>query len=76
VAGIDSKENLGPLSEYRCATPEIVTDFFEAYDDAGGQGGGGFCAFGRGRAASAFALLGALAALCLALRRTSRENRS
>lgn len=63
VSGVDSQDNLGPLSAIRCGRPEPVTDFFEAYDRAGGQGGGGFCAFGRARSARALAIAGLLGVL-------------
>jgi hypothetical protein len=44
---------VGVLSSTRCATPVEVTDFFEAYKDAGGKGGGGFfCSVGQGRTPS------------------------
>ncbi len=43
IAGTDQIFNLGRLSELTCGTPEEVTTFFEAYREAGGKGGGGFC---------------------------------
>ena len=68
VASVDNFENPGALSTLSCATPENVTGFFEAYREAGGEGGGGFCSVGAApsRLAAAFV---ALAALGLAVRR-------
>jgi len=43
VAGTDNLGNPGVLSNVLCAVPEPVTDFFEAYRNAGGLAGGGFC---------------------------------
>jgi hypothetical protein len=47
VVGVDAVGNVGPLSAIECATPKEVSDFFEAYHQAGGKGGGGYCAMGR-----------------------------
>lgn len=44
VAATDAYGNVGPLSDVICETPELTTDFWENYRDAGGQAGGGFCA--------------------------------
>ncbi len=46
VAGVDRVGNSGPLSPLACGTPQPVTTFFEAYREAGGRGGGGFCSWG------------------------------
>ena len=46
VAGVDRVGNSGPLSPIACGTPQPVTTFFEAYREAGGRGGGGFCSCG------------------------------
>ena len=43
VAAVDNFGNLGPLAGQNCAVPQPVTDFFKAYREAGGDGGGGFC---------------------------------
>lgn len=45
VAAYDKFGNSGQLSAVSCATPREITDFYQAYKDAGGQGGGGYCAF-------------------------------
>jgi hypothetical protein len=68
VAAMDAFENPGPLSKLDCATPEPVTGFFEAYRDAGGLGGGGYCALGATRS-HVFASGCLLAALGLVARR-------
>ena len=75
VAGVDSQGNVGNLSEVQCGMPRDLTDFYEAYTRAGGQGGGGFCAFGPPRKSSAFALAGLGIALLIA-RRKYRSTRS
>lgn len=61
VAAVDAVGNRGVLSSVLCATPQEVTDFYEAYVAAGGKGGGGYCAFGMKRPGS----LAALALLAL-----------
>jgi hypothetical protein len=68
VASIDNFNNPGPLSSLSCGTPEPVTGFFEAYRDAGGEGGGGFCSLGA-RPSQLAAAFVALAALGFAARR-------
>ncbi len=45
LASKDKFGNVGALSELVCGTPADVTGFFEAYRQAGGQAGGGFCGF-------------------------------
>ncbi len=68
VASVDSFLNSGNLSSLDCASPEPVTGFFEAYRQAGGGAGGGYCSVG----ASPSRLLAggvAFAALGLVLRR-------
>lgn len=47
IAATDTVRNKGKLSEVSCATPKEVTTFFESYKEAGGKGGGGFCALSR-----------------------------
>jgi hypothetical protein len=73
VAGVDAYFNSGNLSALACGTPEPVTGFFEAYRDAGGQGGGGFCAIGAGRSGVAAGTI-ALALFGLVLRRARRRD--
>jgi hypothetical protein len=61
VATVDKLGNVGPLSEIECGSPKPVTDFFEAYRNAGGEAGGGFCAIGHHRESGALVfMLGAL----------------
>ncbi|HEY5377229.1 MAG TPA: hypothetical protein VIK01_26300 [Polyangiaceae bacterium] len=68
VATTDSYNNVGVLSKPTCAVPQPVTGFYEAYTDAGGKGGGGFCSFSRHREPLALAALLGFAS-CLLLRR-------
>ncbi|MET0790485.1 MAG: hypothetical protein ABW061_03110 [Polyangiaceae bacterium] len=49
ISTTDSYGNSGVLSVVECQVPQPVTGFFEAYRDAGGEGGGGFCSFSRRR---------------------------
>lgn len=69
VAGVDSQGNVGVLSAIDCGIPEELTDFYEAYRQAGGQGGGGFCAFDPRRRSSFLSLSAASVVLLLARRR-------
>jgi hypothetical protein len=73
VAARDNFKNRGRLSDTTCNTPQLVTDFFEAYRDAGGTGGGGFCAIHAGRSSTLAGAL-AVAALALIARRRSRRG--
>lgn len=76
VAGTDAYGNVGPLSEPICMTPEVTTDFWDAYKDAGGGAGGGFCATsGAGMPGGSLAVIGAAAAIAfsLASRRIKRR---
>jgi hypothetical protein len=73
VAGVDDFFNSGNLSALACATPELVTGFFEAYRWSGGEAGGGFCAIGAGRSRLSAAGL-ALLALGLVARRVRRRR--
>lgn len=66
VAAVDTVGNIGKLSKVECGTPVLVTDFFEAYRDAGGTGGGGFCSFSPGHA-SRFGGAAGLLTACIAL---------
>ena len=75
VAGVDKQGNTGHLSAIACGRPEPVKDFYEAYVEAGGEGGGGFCAFSRAPHRSALALVAATA-LMLAARRRKGAVRS
>lgn len=75
VAAYDELENVGPLSELVCAQPEPVEGYFKGYREAGGQGGGGYCAFGRSGPEALAALAAGLAALAFARRRRSGARR-
>ena len=72
VATTDSYQNTGVLSTTVCQVPQPVTGFFEAYRDAGGEGGGGFCSFSRHREPlTLIALLGFASFWVLRRRRTA-----
>jgi hypothetical protein len=73
IASRDGYYNVGPVSNIVCGTPELVTDFFEAYRMAGGRGGGGFCAIGKVRS-HALTTLFFLGALGLVVRRRTRAR--
>jgi hypothetical protein len=68
VASVDGFGNVGVLSTLGCGTPEPVTGFFEAYRNAGGEAGGGYCALHAGKSRLSAALVG-LAVLGLVFRR-------
>lgn len=57
VATIDDVGNVGSLSNVSCVTPQPVTGYFEAYRAAGGEAGGGFCAFSRRPSTAAFGVM-------------------
>ena len=68
VAATDTYRNVGAVAAPVCAIPQPVTGFFEAYREAGGEGGGGFCSFSRhGQPVLLLSVFGL--ALCLVLRR-------
>jgi hypothetical protein len=70
VATEDSVKNIGVLSNLACATPKDITGFFEAYREAGGKAGGGYCSFAPATNGSlAFALVTAFAAFAWVRRR-------
>ena len=75
VASVDNYGNVGVLSSIACGTPEPVTGFFEAYRDAGGQAGGGYCAMNAGKSRLSAALVG-LALLGLVFRRRRQTPRA
>ncbi len=77
VASEDALGNLGVLSEPACATPAEVDDFYELYENAGGEGGGGLCSIGHGAQRSLAALLASslLLAGVLCRRRTRTAAR-
>lgn len=74
VAAVDNFNNRGPLTDPQCKTPQLVTDFYEAYRQAGGKGGGGFCAIGAGRSTGFVAIL-AFGAVALFARRRARSRK-
>jgi len=69
VATTDTYRNVGVVSTPPvCAIPQPVTGFFEAYRNAGGAGGGGFCSFSLHRRPGLLLSVIGLG-LCLVLRR-------
>jgi hypothetical protein len=76
VAATDTFENVGELSPLGCQGPQPVTGFFEAYRNAGGEAGGGFCCFSRHRQALPLvSVLGLGGFLCSRRFRRSRRAR-
>jgi hypothetical protein len=73
LAARDNFKNRGKLSDTTCNTPQLVTDFFESYREAGGKGGGGFCSIHAGPSSTLAGAL-AVAALALVARRRSRRG--
>jgi len=55
VVAQDIVGNEGTISNVLCQYPKEVTDFYEAYTNAGGKGGGGFCSMGYGRGSTPWA---------------------
>lgn len=68
VAATDNLRNYGELSGVACSMPQEVTTFYEAYKEAGGKGGGGFCAFSGAPGGRHLAIL-FLSVFVLSLRR-------
>jgi uncharacterized membrane protein YgcG len=66
VAAVDKYDNTGTLSELACGTPTEVTGFYEAYRQAGGSAGGGFCGFGAPARGGHWAALGFAVAVTVA----------
>lgn len=66
VAAEDALGNVGVLSDLDCVTPAEVSDFYETYRDAGGEGGGGLCSVSEGQRGTYLGALGMLATLSLA----------
>jgi len=56
VSSRDAIKNTSALSNVDCGSPQEVTSYYEAYSDAGGRGGGGFCNLGPGGSATGFGL--------------------
>ena len=72
VAATDTFRNVGVISTADCGVPQPVTGFFEAYRNAGGEGGGGFCSFSRhGRPVFLLTVLGLGLGLVLRRRRAT-----
>lgn len=73
VAAVDQVGNSGPLSNVACETPEPVISFYEAYRNAGGEGGGGYCALGAVPAPGALGAFLLAGVTFVARRRRRRE---
>jgi hypothetical protein len=69
IATEDNVNNVGVLSELGCNIPKDTTGFYEAYREAGGEAGGGFCSFSPARNGAAALGLGLLVGACALLRR-------
>lgn len=74
VAGYDLVRNAGPLSNIACGTPEKVNGFFNAYRQAGGKAGGGYCDIGGVPDPDELWALGGVL-FAVALRRRRRRQR-
>lgn len=75
VAATDAFNNVGPLSDPRCEYPELTTDFWENYRNAGGEAGGGCDA--SGSPVGSLSTLGVVGLAALsALRRRSPQKGS
>lgn len=74
LTGVDTYGNTGTISNILCTTPKATVDFFDAYNDAGGTAGGGYCGFGGGGGDVAGAFLLAVGALGMAARRARRAG--
>lgn len=74
VTAVDYYKNEGKLSNTACKAPQLVRDYYEAYRQAGGEGGGGLCAIAAGRSPG-FAALLACAGLALYARRRGARGR-
>lgn len=75
ISSEDVLGNVGPLSELVCGTPAPVDDFFDAYKEAGGTGGGCNVADGfLGDAPTTGALGLGLVGLVLLARRASSKG--
>lgn len=69
IATEDDANNIGVLSKLGCGVPQDVTGFYEAYRNAGGQAGGGFCSFSPARHGAFASLLALGLGASLLLRR-------
>lgn len=74
VVSRDLVTNEGVLSNILCQYPKEVTDFYEAYTAAGGQGGGGFCSLGYRSGGTFWMGLGLLGVTVCCARRRRRPS--
>ena len=75
VAGLDTYSNPGTLSNIVCEKPRETVDFYDAFRDAGGTAGGGYCSYSPVGGLSGLGALG-LSALGLAVRLVRRRRGS
>jgi hypothetical protein len=69
VATEDNVNNVGVLSNLACGVPKDTTGFFEAYGEAGGRAGGGFCAFAPAKHGGLATLVAFIIGACALVRR-------
>jgi hypothetical protein len=69
IATEDNVNNVGVLSKLACGVPKDTTGFFEAYGEAGGRAGGGFCAFAPAKHGAAATLVAFIIGACALVRR-------
>ncbi len=75
VSAVDRYGNAGPISTIVCESPTPTTDFWDSYRAAGGQAGGGFCAFSPTSRTSGTLSLAALG-LVIAVSRLRKRKHS
>ena len=69
IATEDNVNNVGVLSALACNVPKDTTGFIEAYGEAGGRAGGGFCAFAPARNGAWGLLVAFVIGACALIRR-------
>lgn len=69
IATEDNVNNVGALSQLACNIPKDTTGFYEAYREAGGEAGGGFCTFAPAHKGSTLWGLTLLVGACALWRR-------
>ncbi|AKU97329.1 hypothetical protein AKJ09_03993 [Labilithrix luteola] len=75
IAATDQFNNVGPLSNVVCETPEETTDFWQTYKKDGGSAGGGYCSVdGVGLPMGSVSVLAVMGALALSTLRRRRER--
>lgn len=69
IAAVDKQGNTGILSEVACETPRATNSFWDNYNAAGGQAGGGYCSLGHASAGAGMIALSFFAVAAFVLRR-------